>query len=195
MSYNPLHLRCHSCGISGSSSALNGKCSYILADGTEINLERSLGFCDDCAAFTAIENLDIDQSQSRLSDAVCKRDQKELLLKQLSSGWLAKLGFRNNDIRQLNRALEFIKAQIVRLQLHVTLCMQRAGCPRCIDCGSTAVRTLIMPRGADLSATGKISVPMPHLNCNDLVEITQSQLRMSFPQKEPRYFDMFCNPI
>lgn len=179
---------CTACNFRGADYIVWGRFHYRTPSG-EIDLERTLGWCDDCGKLAPIEVL---PTQDRLAAIQKTIDDYSLRLDVISSDeqatrtwWMRLLGLKPSspDRPNLERWLRELKQNQAELKTVVEALSGRRAGPRCLVCASESVRQIPRPfmpseyESADPYAV--IPVDMQHPGCTGQLMACNSEFRLN----------------
>ncbi|WP_293392119.1 hypothetical protein [Nevskia sp.] len=179
---------CTACNFRGAEHVVWGRFHYRTSKG-EINLERQLGWCDDCGTLAPIEQL---PTRERLAANRALIDEYKLRLTELreseKSGrplWMRLLGFKrlSPDRLKLREGLREVEENQIELRRRANTLSERRAGPRCLICSSESVRTVPQPsmpseyESVDLYEV--IPVDMQHPGCTGQLMACNSEFRLN----------------
>lgn len=178
---------CTDCDFGSADHVIWGRFHYRTSKG-EVDLERTLGWCDSCATLAPIEVLPSDDSlaKSLVQIEECKQ-QLDAISKLESASrplWIRLLGLSDwsYDRMDLQRQLNDLKQGHVDLKARTLLLRDRRSGRRCLVCSSESVRQIprpAMPGESEFSALyEQIHVGMQHPGCTGQLVAADSGTRI-----------------
>lgn len=179
---------CTSCNFRGADHVIWGQFFYRMPSG-ETNLERTLGWCDDCATLAPVEVLPSDdglvKSRREIEDFKQRLDaisQHEASTRPL---WMRLFGLKNwsYDRMDLLRKLNDLKEGHEELTKRARLMKNRRSGQRCLVCSSESVREIprpLMPSEYESADPFEaVPVDMRHPGCTGQLVARNSEFRLN----------------
>lgn len=168
MSIPFLSITCTSCSFRGSSLATVGRFQWS-DQGQVFNFDRQLGLCLDCNGIVAIEKFPDAQIMKRA--------------RRIRPAYVARLLFRLLETDQV----KYLASQKGFDVLERVLALKRQ--PVCLECGTSAVRPIIIPKGVNSDAA--VATDLGHPWCAGKLQIQASGgMRIGLKQRT-RIYDIY----
>lgn len=169
---------------------LAGAKTYVLPGGSTQRVISTLGFCDDCGNFRAVEDFDVDKARRKVVDAMREYDSRVKARDRLRASFWSRFWFKRYDVKNAEGFVKLTASYIPPLEAHLALCEARQGTPRCLECGSYRVSTVIVPFSNELGDGEERLMPLSHLGCPGPIRVRKSGLRMSPRARAERFYSL-----
>lgn len=165
MSVQPSIIICSVCDFKASSSCIYGDFKYLLPNGEELAVDRSLGWCMSCKNIKPIEELpDINKIREEITAVKSE-------LNKLKHSFLMKLiPSTRNKIANLEANLQQLERKRIFLEL-------RQSPSRCLVCASDDVMKINFP---SLEKGEVINTGCDHPGCKGSLLIRKSEIRFGY---------------
>jgi len=170
MSVAPNIIWCERCNFETTTAVIWGVFKYRFSDGSEIQVERSAGWCSACNSIQPVEkSTDRSKLLKKYEDL-----QKELARLQKS--------FVRTLLKFDKREIADIKYECQEIEDQLRLLDVRRGPQRCLTCGSTEIAVIDLPSIGEEEIR---KVDFCHPGCGGMLKIRKSHIRysMNFPKK------------
>lgn len=198
MSMTSLSFRCDKCDFIASSMVLWGHINYK-NNGKSLNVNRKLGWCDDCRQICPIEEL---ASPQTLEVAIAKHRELQATLNSLTEPLKLKRSFLArllklepvlpNTFSSLKSEIAILSDDIQEMREQLSFFENRKSSPRCLSCGSHRISSLPnfeYPDEVDDYDEAKTVYVMPHPICGGAIKVHNPSIRFTMKMRE-RVFDI-----
>lgn len=163
-------ITCSKCDSMWSSIQTWGRFTYHLQDGSEINVERDLGWCYDCDSFKTVEELPkLEAISSKLESL------KTELLGYITDE--AGNGLAEDKQRKIHR----LEDKFMKTKLVYNWRESRESPPKCLTCGSTDIENI--DTGVEID--DKRTLNFIHPKCGGELSVIMSDTRIGIQM--PKY--------
>ena len=180
---------CTECDYRQGDSESWGSRAYVLPDGSELQVPRRLGWCEDCGGLASVETFsavdlanDIRLAKQELADLPPQpvRQPWQVVKYLPFSGW-------DTKVRRWNFKQSDIPKRIDEATTLLSIVEKRKNPPRCLECGSARVIAPIVPNREFWDAEKPKATGFKHPGCGGELWADKDGFRVSIRPSIRRY--------